>query len=462
MEQIVIEKKEEYTFTDLGNAERFIDQHGNSVKYCYEWGKWLVWDEHRWVINANAELMKLAHATVRSIYSEAADSLNEERRKAIIKHASSSEANWKVENMLSSAKSYLAIRPDMLDQNPLLLNVANGVIDLSTGSLLPHDPHYLITKQIDVDYDINADCCKWKEYLDLVTGGNQNLQNYLQLAVGYTLTGRTDEQCLFMLYGEGSNGKTTFTETIRRLMGDYGSRVNIESFMQSWSSGRGATPDIASMAGTRFVLSSEIPENRKIDKSLIKDLTGGDAITARRLYQEPFTYTPTHKLWIYGNHKPQILGTDEGIWRRLRIIPFLTLIPIDQRRRMTEVLAEFQNEMPGILTWAVNGCLIWLKNGLPLVDAVQSATAEYRDEQDLVMQFLEEMCEINPDFSIDKDEFYKAWREWCVVTGEKEATKRTKKWLTHQMTSKGYKHGGAQKHTLFGLQMKNKECDSTH
>jgi putative DNA primase/helicase len=264
-----------------------------------------------------------------------------------------------------------------------------------------------------------------------------------------------------MLYGEGSNGKTTFTETIRRLMGDYGSRVNIESFMQSWSSGRGATPDIASMAGTRFVLSSEIPENRKINEALIKDLTGGDAITARHLYQEPFTYTPTHKLWIYGNHKPQILGTDEGIWRRLRIIPFLILIPIDQRRRMSDVLAEFQNEMPGILTWAVNGSLLWLKNGLPMVDAVQSATAEYRDEQDLVMQFLEEKCETNPDFSINKDKLYQTWREWCEVTGEKEAAKRTKKWLTHQMTSKGYKHGGAQKHTLYGLRMKNKECDST-
>jgi putative DNA primase/helicase len=460
MEQLVNEKREEYALTDLGNAERFINQHGDSVRYCYEWRQWLVWDGRRWVINANAELMKLAHTTVRSIYSEAAESTNEERRRAVIKHAASSEANWKVENMLSSAKSDLVIRPDMLDQNPLFLNVANGVIDLSTGSLLPHDPHYLISKQINVDYNLNADCPKWKEFLHLVTGGDPYLQNYLQLSVGYTLTGRTDEHCLFMLYGEGSNGKTTFTETIRRLMGDFGSRMNIESFMQSWSNGRGATPDIASMAGTRFVLSSEIPENRKINESLIKDLTGGDAITARHLYEEPFTYIPTHKLWIFGNHKPQISGTDEGIWRRLRIIPFLVLIPIDQRRRMSDVLAEFQNEMPGILTWAVKGSLLWLKNGLPMVDAVQSATAEYRNEQDLVMQFLEDKCETNPDFSIDKDELYQAWRLWCEVTGEMEAAKRTKKWLTHQMTKRGYQQGGGQYHMLIGIRLKKNECDS--
>jgi putative DNA primase/helicase len=127
---------------------------------------------------------------------------------------------------------------------------------------------------------------------------------------------------------------------------------------------------------------------------------------------------------------------------------------------MSDVLAEFQNEMPGILAWAVKGSLLWLKHGLPMVDAVQSATAEYRNEQDLVMQFLEDKCEINPNFSIDKDEFYRDWRVWCEVTGEMEAAKRTKKWLTHQMTSKGYKYGGAQKNTLFGLRMKSKECDS--
>ncbi len=224
---------------------------------------------------------------------------------------------------------------------------------------------------INVVYDSDAKCPEWEKFLDLVTGGDQDLQSFLQLAVGYTLTGRTDEHCLFVLYGTGSNGKTTFTETIRLLLGDYAQRVNIESLMQSWGSGQAATPDIANMAGARFVLSSEIPENRKLNESLVKDLTGGDAITARKLFANPFTFTPNHKLWIFGNHKPRVAGTDEGIWRRIRVVPFNVTIPKEQRRQMSDVLEVFQNEMPGILAWAVNGCILWQVNGLPIPEAVQ-------------------------------------------------------------------------------------------
>lgn len=208
------------------------------------------------------------------------------------------------------------------------------------------------------------------------------------------------------------------------------------------------------MAGARSVLSSEIPEERKLNEALVKDLTGGDAITARFLFTNPFTFIPTHKLWIFGNYKPRISGTDEGIWRRIRVVPFTVTIPKEQRRRMSDVLAEFQTEMPGILTWAVKGSLLWHANRLPMVDAVQSATAEYRNEQDLVQQFLEEKCEVHVDFSVDKGEFYKAWREWCEAAGETYAAKRGQKWLTHQMTNRGYQQGGGQNHTLIGIRIK--------
>ena len=285
---------------------------------------------------ADAELAKLAHNVIRGIYSEGAKkSPTKINKRATGKHALSSEARSRIENMLLCAKPYLAVRPEQLDQYPMLLNVANGVIDLSTGSLLPHDPKYLITKLIEVDYDPEAGCPEWEKFLDLVTGGDKNLQFFLQLAVGYTLTGLTDEHCLFVLYGTGANGKTTFTETIRLLLGDYAKRVNIESLMQSWGSGQAATPNVADMAGARFVLSSEIPDNRKLNDALVKDLTGGDAITARFLFTNPFTFLPTHKLWIFGNYKPQISGTDEGIWRRIRVVPFTVTIPKEQRRRMT-------------------------------------------------------------------------------------------------------------------------------
>lgn len=447
-------KDRSYALSDLGNGERFVDLLGYWVKYCYEWDEWLVWDGRRWAINAEAEVMLLAHATVRSIYSEAANALSLEERRAISKHAISSEAQSRVENMLNSAKPYLAIRADQLDQNPMFLNVLNGMINLGTGDLVAHDTNYLITKLVNVSYDPQAKCNEWEKFLNLVTGGDQDLQSFLQLAVGYTLTGRTDEHCLFVLYGTGSNGKTTFTETLRLLLGDYAKRVNIETLMQSWGSTQAATPEIANMAGARFVLSSEIPENRKLNESLVKDLTGGDAITARKLFTNPFTFLPSHKLWIFGNHKPRISGTDEGIWRRIRVIPFNVTIPKEQRRPMSDILQIFRDEMPGILTWAINGCVLWQVNRFPLPNAVREATAEYRNEQDLVQQFLEEECEMKVEFSTSKDDLYKAWRDWCDKAGENEAMKRSKKWLTHQMTEHGFRHGGAQDRNLVGLRVK--------
>lgn len=448
-------KSREYALTDLGNAERFIDQHQEDVRFCYEWDKWLIWNGRRWVEGDQASLTRRAHATVRSIYQEAANTIDEKRRVEIAKHAARSEATARVESMLQSAKPYLVVLPDELNQHPIFLNVANGVIDLGTGELLPHNRDLKLTKFIDVPYYPNTAYPEWEKFLDLVTGGDDELKLFLQVAVGYTFTGRTDEHSLFFLYGVGQNGKTTFTETIRRLMSDYAKRVDIEALMQSFGHGQAATPYVASMAGARLVLSSEIPESRKLNEPLVKDLSGGDTITARYLFANPFTFEPTHKLWLYGNYKPRISGTDEGIWRRIRVIPFKVTIPNDTRRPMHEVISSFETEMPGILAWAVTGSLIWQTYGLHLVDAVKDATSEYRSEQDLVQQFLEERCVMRADYTVKKDPLYEAWRAWCDDAGEKDALRKSKKWLTTQMTRRGFEHGGGGKRSLVGLKLKN-------
>ena len=337
----------------------------------------------------------------------------------------------------------------------MLLNVTNGVIDLETGELLPPSRDLFLTKIIDIEYDKNAKCPEWENFIELITGGDKELQFFLQLAVGYTLTGQTDEHCLFFLYGTGQNGKTTFTETIRRLLGDYAQRIDIEALMQYWKQGNAANPHIASMAGSRFVLSSEIPENRKLNESLVKDLTGGDAMTARYLFSNPFTFSPTHKLWLFGNHKPKVSGTDWGFWRRIRVIPFNVTIPEKSRRPMSKVLASFNEELPGILTWAVGGCLLWQSNGLEMVGIVKDATIEYRTEQDLVQQFLDEKCEMHPENKVDKGVLFDTWRNWCEDVGEKQAKRRTKKWLTRQMTSRGCEHTGEGKRMLSGVKLRN-------
>ncbi len=229
------DKDAQYGFTDLGNAERFLRDHSLHVRYCFKWESWLIWDGKRWAIDDTAELVRRAHETVRGIYIEASNAKDDDQRKAIAAHAIRSEARSRIENMLHSAKPYLAIKPEELDQKPMLINVRNGTIDLTNGELLPHDRNNLITRYIDLDYLPRENCPEWEKFIDLVAGGDRELGYFIQKAVGYTLTGKTDEHCLFFLYGAGQNGKTTFLETIRRLLADYTTRIDIEAVMQGWN-----------------------------------------------------------------------------------------------------------------------------------------------------------------------------------------------------------------------------------
>ena len=452
----VANKSRDYALTDLGNAERFIDQHGDDVLYCLELVKWLTWDWQRWSPDRTEEIVRRGHQTVRNISLEVDNTMGEEQKEAILKHAMRSEALGRVKNMINSARAYVPVLPEDLDQESMLLNCTNGIVDLNTGDLLTHTRERLMTKMIKVKYDPKAECKEWEKFLDLVTGGDKKLQYSLQLAIGYSLTGSTDEHLFFFLYGLGANGKTTFTETIRRLMGDYSHRTDIEALLQSWRHGQEATPHLADLAGARFVLASELPENRKLNESLIKEITGGDSITARYLYGQPFSFQPTHKLWVFGNHKPNISGTDEGIWRRMRgIFPFKVTIPENQRRPMSEILRIFESEFSGILNWAVTGCLMWQSNGLEFAPAMKDAAEEYRTEQDLVQQFIEERCDMHSEYSEMKDSLYKAWRDWCEDSGEENARRRSKHWLTRQMTNRGFDHYGDSKKMLQGLKLRH-------
>jgi putative DNA primase/helicase len=237
------------------------------------------------------------------------------------------------------------------------------------------------------------------------------------------------------------------------LLNDYAQRIDIEALMQNWNLGTAANPHVASMAGARFVLASEVAENRKLNESLIKDLTGGDSMTARFLFSNPFTFRPVHKLWIFGNYKPKVSGTDWGFWRRMRVVPFAVTIPEEIRRPMSEVLDEFEEEMSGILNWALQGCLFWQSEHLDMSDAVEAATSEYRTEQDLVQQFLDEKCVMHPENRVDKKELFSVWKDWCEDASELQAKKRGRRWFTRQMTNRGFEHGGAGNRYLIGLEL---------
>lgn len=453
----VTSKRPEISLTDLGNSERFVSQHGQNSMFCHELGSWFIWDGRRWGKDVAAEIMRMAYETVRLIYVEAGNEENATKRKKIGQWAKASESKGKIEAMVQLAchQNGIPVRLNELDRDTGLINCRTGIIDLRTGQQLPHKRDSLITKLVDVDYDRSAQCPTWHTFLDLVTGGDPDLQEFLQVAVGYSITGRTDEQCLFFLHGAGANGKTTFCETIRAIIGEYTARTDVEALLKASARGHGPSPYIAVLAGTRFALSSEIPEGKKLNESLVKDLTGGDTIVARLLYSNPVTFTPTHKLWLFGNYLPRVIGTDWGFWRRVRVIPFMVTIPKSEQLPMKEVLETFLKEAAGIFTWAIEGSVKWHESGLPLPQSVRDATSAYKTEQDVIQEFVDEWCDLHPDYSVLKEVLFNRFRDWCDKSNEKEMGSKTRKWFTGQLTKRGMTHSGAGRSSLQGIRLKS-------
>lgn len=418
--------------TDLGNARRLVKQFGEKIRFCPEYDRWLIWTGQRWEFDSrqNTKLIKYTKEVVKSIYSECAKLENDQDRKELSKWARQSEARKRLVDMIFLAQSEdgIDISEKALDHDAYLLNCQNGMIDLKTGALKPHDPKYHLTKMIPVTYDPEAECVQWEEFLFKIMDGFQDaeralrMMNFLQCAIGYTLTGDISEQCLFFLYGTGENGKSVFTNTIVALLGDYFQHVRIESLLMRRYD---AIPnDLAKLPGARLVVSSEIPESRKMNESLVKDLTGGDAITARFMREEEFTFHPVFKLWIFGNYKP-IISPDDAIFRRIKLIPFTVKIPKEEQIPQAKLEGMLKAELPGILTWAVKGCLKWQQEGLETPLEVINATNEYREEMDILSDFLEECCTINSVAKVKKSFFYNGFQEWCHAAGIKPLGKRT-------------------------------------
>jgi putative DNA primase/helicase len=302
---------------EIGNAERFAAQHGSNVRYDHSAEHWLVWTGTHWQRDGDGAMQRLAKQTARAIYDETATAAHagrDEQAAQLSKWARASAAEYRLNAMLNLARAELsiAITHDRLNRHDLLLNVQNGTLDMQTGQLRNHSRADLLTYVLPVEYDPGATCPTWDTFIDRVTGGDGDLAAFLSRAVGYTLSGVTTEQCLFFLYGRGANGKSTFVETVMALMGALGHKARAQAIMVAE---RGRIPnEVAALAGKRLVVTSEFNEGGRLDEGLVKDMTGGDAVSARFLHHEPFAFKPTFKLWLYGNHKPVITGTDDGIW----------------------------------------------------------------------------------------------------------------------------------------------------
>jgi putative DNA primase/helicase len=413
-----------FPFTDMGNAERLASRHGIDLRYCHPFARWYVWSQKHWAEDDTGEIKRRCKSVIRDMYAAASKLKDDDRRKALIDYARKCESNQKVQNMLALAQSEIniPILPDEMDTDPWLFNCRNGTIDLRSGDLKPHNRANLITKMAPYNFDPGAQCPAWLDHLNKIFSGDQEIIHFLQQAFGYSMTGDTSERLVFISWGGGANGKSVTHDTIARAIGDYAMRTPTETLLVKRN--EGIPNDVARLMGARFVYASEAEQGKRLAESLIKDMSGGEKIAARFMRAEWFEFYPEFKIWLSTNHKPIIRGTDSAIWDRIRLIPFDVTIPPDQRIKKEVIEKMLESEMPGILAWLVRGCLDWQKNGLKTPKAVIAATGKYRDEMDVIGEFIAECCSTGETLSATAKDLYAAYESFCEENGDRAVSKK--------------------------------------
>lgn len=416
--ELEIEPPQEYSRkTETALAEAFIARHGEKLRYVGQWGKWLVWDGTRWALDAQGDVQRLLKETLRDELARA----EKEEDAAAVKAVLGAESRNRRESVVALARYEAPVQaaPEALDADPWAFNVANGTLDLRTGKLLPHDRGALCTKASSIRYDPAAESPLWQDFLWRVFSAKPDVITFVQRAVGYSLTGSVAEQCLFVLWGSGANGKSTFLNALLSLLGDYG-RSGVQDLLVAKAHESHPT-ELADLFGQRFVVFQETQEGQRFDESKVKALTGGDKVKARRMREDFWEFSPTHKLWLGTNHRPNIRGTDTAIWRRIRLVPFSVTIPPDERDG--KLADKLRAELPGILQWAVQGCLEWQRKGLQPPREVTEAVEEYRREEDRLQAFIDECCVQKPGNCVASGFLYSAYQRWAENGGEKPMNK---------------------------------------
>jgi P4 family phage/plasmid primase-like protien len=412
-----------YDLTEVGNAHRFVDKHHNLLRFDHRAGAWYIWDGKRFQIDNDGLVYEMAQIVVKDIAKDVAfvDANTKEGdsiRDAITKWSKKSQTRAALSNLifLAAQGTVLATTIEKFDADPYSINTKSATLNIRDWTGSDHLPEAMHSKLIDIDYDDDATCPRWEAFLDEIFLGDKELIEFIQRAVGYSLTGLTSEQCLFFAYGTGKNGKSIFFNVMEMLFGDYYQKAPAEMLMIRRN--EGIPNDIARLRGARFVVASELAENGRFNEAKIKDLTGGDIISARFLHGEFFEFRPVHKLWIYGNHKPIISGTDKGIWRRLKLIPFEYTVPDDKVVPQEQLLDSFRQELPGILAWAVDGCIKWKESGLNKPKRITDATEEYKEDMDILGNFLAANVADKQGAQLTNKELYAKYKEWTTENGD--------------------------------------------
>lgn len=423
VKQIKQPKLKMFLRTDAGNAELFASLHENRVRYDHKRERWFVWWKHWWIEDSNETVVQWAKRAAR-LRVQCAGTLCEKEQKKEESWALHSESRSGLEATLRLARSEapLADEGDSWDADPFLLGVANGVVNLRTGELRSGKPADKITLHSSVAFDPKASAPRWEQFLKEIFEDDLALIDYVHRAVGYSATGDVREQCLFLCYGIGANGKTTFLDVLNYAMGDYAGNL---PFTALELKARSEIPnEIAGLRGRRFVTAIETNESARLNEARIKALTGCDPITARFLFREWFTFVPTAKLWLAFNNKPQVADDSKGFWRRPRIIPFIHQFG-EKGEADPTLRSTLRAEAPGILAWIVRGCLKWQAEGLEAPERVKAATEAYREESNPLADYLAEKCILHSNAQVGVGPLYLDYRDWAQVNGEGTPLSRT-------------------------------------
>ena len=407
--------------TDTGNAQLFAWRYADRLSYDWKRGRWLVWKGHWWGEDADGEVVRCAVDAAKWRYGVAARINDAQVRGKVASSAIKSESQRSLRDCISLARSQppLADTGENWDTDPWLFGVANGVVDLRTGKLRDGRQEDRLTIHTDVPFEPAAGCPRWLRFLEEVFCADARLVGFIHRAVGYSITGETREQALLILHGTGSNGKGRFLEALRHVLGPYAHNAPFSTFERN---SRYAIPaDVAALDGPRLVTASETTEGIRLNEGRVKALTGEDPVTARFMRENFFTFRPVCKLWLACNHKPQVADDSYGFWRRVRLVPFLQTFKENPGERElpldNELDGKLKCEAPGILAWAVRGCLEWQGRGLTVPAAVKDATQEYRTESDQLSEFIEECCVQRADAQVAAGRLYSAYKVWADDQG---------------------------------------------
>jgi P4 family phage/plasmid primase-like protien len=406
-----------FALTDLGNSERLIARYGADIRYAIDQQKWLVWDSVAWREDAGkAVVMDRAKQTARAIRDDADTEPDYEKRRRLASHWVRSELAARIDAMVTLAQSdpRVTITSDALDRDPWLFNCLDGTLDLRTGALRPHDRADLITRTAPVHYDPNAKFELWDRFLTETTDGDGELARFLQQAVGYTLTGDTGQEVLFFCYGAGATGKSSFLDAILNTLGPYGLRFDFRSLASSTHRAGQARSDVVRLRGRRMAASFEVENGQRLAEGLVKTLTGGDTIAARDLFKSEVEFKPAAKFWLAANARPVVSDDDDAMWRRIRVVPFVNVVPEEKRDPTVKArLTDPTIAGPAILAWALKGLTDLRANGLIIPAAIRKATQAYRSDMDPLADFWTDCCSFEPSAWTASSMLLAACKKWA-------------------------------------------------